>query len=84
MPKAREIEACHPYLQAQMAALEPEVVCLMGNVAAQAVLGKQGVASLRGKIFENRFLVTYHPAAVLRNRNLMEVFISDLKKAGEY
>jgi uracil-DNA glycosylase len=56
----------------------------MGNVAAQAVLGKQGVASLRGKIFENRFLVTYHPAAVLRNRNLMEVFISDLKKAGEY
>jgi uracil-DNA glycosylase len=84
MPKAREIEACHPYLQAQMAALEPRVVCLMGNVAAQAVLGKQGVASLRGKIFENRFLVTYHPAAVLRNRNLMEVFISDLKKAGEY
>jgi uracil-DNA glycosylase family 4 len=84
MPKAREIEACHPYLQAQIAALEPKVVCLMGNVAAQAVLGKQGVASLRGIIFENRFLVTYHPAAVLRNRNLMEVFISDLKKAGEY
>ena len=83
MPKAREIEACHPYLQAQIAALEPEVVCLMGNVAAQAVLAKKGVASLRGKIYENRFLVTYHPAAVLRNRNLMEVFISDLRSAGK-
>jgi DNA polymerase len=83
MPKASEIEACYPYLQAQIAALEPEVVCLMGNVASKAVLAKKGVATLRGKIYENRFLVTYHPAAVLRNRNLMEVFVSDLRKAGE-
>jgi DNA polymerase len=81
MPKAREIEACHAYLQAQMAALEPEVICLMGNTASKAVLGKNGIAMLRGKILDNRFLVTYHPAAVLRNRNLMEAFISDLKKA---
>jgi uracil-DNA glycosylase len=29
------------------------------------------------------FLVTYHPAAVLRNRNLMDEFVSDLKKASK-
>ncbi len=80
-PKRCEIDACNPYLMAQMEILSPNVVCLMGNVAAQTVLGSQGIAALRGKIFSGRFLVTFHPAAVLRNRNLMDAFISDLKKA---
>ncbi|MCX6668442.1 MAG: uracil-DNA glycosylase [Methanothrix sp.] len=80
-PKRHEIETCRPYLEAQMKVLNPRVVCLMGNVATQAVLGKQGVTSLRGQIWQDRFLVTYHPAAVLRNRNLMKDFVSDLRKA---
>jgi uracil-DNA glycosylase len=46
-------------------------------------LGIQGVTSLRGQILQDIFLVTYHPAAVLRNRNLMDEFVSDLKKASE-
>ena len=61
--------------------LHPEIICLMGNTATQAILGKQGVTILRGQILQDRFLVTYHPAAVLRNRNLMDEFVSDLKKA---
>jgi len=80
-PKHSEIAACHPYLEAQMKMLNPEVVCLMGNVAAQAILGMQGIAALRGRILHDRCLVTYHPAAVLRNKNLMDDFVSDLKKA---
>lgn len=80
-PKRCEIDACNPYLKAQMEVLNPKVVCLMGNVAAQTVLGSQGIATLRGKIFSGRFLVTFHPAAVLRNRNLMDAFISDLCRA---
>ncbi len=82
-PKSHEIERCCPYLEAQMNALNPRIVCLMGNVAIQAVLGKHGVTSLRGQIWNDRFLVTYHPAAVLRNRNLMKDFVSDLKVAKE-
>ncbi len=80
-PKRYEIEACHPYLEAQMKMLGPRIVCLMGNVATQAVLGMQGVTSMRGQILRDRFLITYHPAAVLRNGNLMTDFVSDLKKA---
>lgn len=80
-PKQWEIEACNPYLKAQMELVSPKAVCLMGNVAAQTVLGSQGIASLRGRIFEDRFLVTFHPAAVLRNRNLMDAFVLDLKRA---
>jgi uracil-DNA glycosylase len=79
-PKATEIRACLPYLWLQMKFISPRIVCLMGNVAAYAVLDKQGVNDLHGQIFQNRYLITFHPAAVLRNRNLMDAFISDLKK----
>jgi DNA polymerase len=81
-PKRREIDLCLPYLKAQMKALRPRVVCLMGNTALDAVLGLRGVTALRGRILQDRYLVTYHPAAVLRNRNLMDEFVSDLKMAG--
>jgi DNA polymerase len=82
-PKRREIDSCKPYLNSQIVILHPKVVCLMGNTATLAVLGIQGVTSLRGQILQDIFLVTYHPAAVLRNRNLMEEFVSDLKRARE-
>ena len=80
-PKAGEVKACIPYLMAQIDILKPDIVCLMGNVAAGAVLGMNGIASLRGQILHDRFLVTYHPAAVLRNINRMGDFVSDLKNA---
>jgi uracil-DNA glycosylase len=78
-PKKMEIDRCRPYLQSQIEILHPKVICLMGNTAAQAVLGRQGIADLRGRILQDRYLVTFHPAAVLRNRNLMNDFVSDLK-----
>ena len=81
-PKKAEIDQCRPYLLAQIDIIHPKIICLMGNTASLAILGKQGVTILRGQILQDRFLVTYHPAAVLRNRNLMEEFVSDLKKAG--
>lgn len=81
MPKRSEIESCRPYLEAQMQAVSPDVVCLMGNVACRAVLDVQGIAKLHGQILQDRFLVTYHPAAVLRNGNLMQDFVADLGKA---
>jgi uracil-DNA glycosylase family 4 len=80
-PKRWEIDACRPYLEAQMERVRPRVVCLMGNVASSAVLGKQGMASMHGRFFQDRFLVTYHPAAVLRNVKLMDTLVSDFKKA---
>ena len=81
-PKKAEVDQCRSYLQAQIDLLHPKIICLMGNTAALALIGRQGVTILRGQILQDRFLVTYHPAAVLRNRNLMEEFVSDLKMAG--
>lgn len=78
-PIKREIDQCRRYLETQIEIVRPNIICLMGNTAVQAVLGTQGIAQLRGRILRNRYLVTFHPAAVLRNRNLMNDFVSDLK-----
>jgi len=79
-PLKKETASCLPYLEAQMEIVRPKVVCLLGNTAAAAVLGRQGIQALRGRIWEERFAVTYHPAAVLRNKNLMADFVSDLER----
>jgi len=80
-PTKKEMEACRPYLEFQIELTRPKVVCLMGNVATRAVLNLEGVTSLRGRVFREIYLVTFHPAAVLRNGNLKEAFISDLLAA---
>jgi DNA polymerase len=79
-PKRSEVMACIPHLKEQIEAIDPDVICLMGNVASKALLGRTGVTKIHGEVFDDRFLVTFHPAAVLRNRRLEEQFISDLKK----
>jgi uracil-DNA glycosylase len=78
-PKAFEIRSCLPYLWLQIKIIDPKLICLMGNISASAVLNMQGITTLHGQIFRNRYLITFHPAAILRNRNLMEAFTTDLK-----
>jgi DNA polymerase len=82
-PKSFEIKACAPYLTSQMNLIQPKMICLLGNVAAKAVIGKTGVNELHGQVLNDRFMVTFHPAAVLRNKDLRELLVSDLKKLAE-
>lgn len=82
-PSEMEIRACMPYLRRQMELIRPSAICLMGNVPAKAVLGLQGVTALRGRIFDDLYLITFHPAAVLRNTGRMELFVSDLARLRE-
>ncbi|MCQ8903990.1 MAG: uracil-DNA glycosylase [Methanothrix sp.] len=79
-PTEEEIRACMPYLRKQIEIIRPSAICLLGNVPAKAILGVQGVTSLRGRIFDDLYLITFHPAAVLRNMSRMELFVSDLAK----
>ena len=69
-PGVGEVEACHPWLDAELAATRGRVVVAMGATAARALLGRNvAIASNRGTPFEvdgRTVLVTYHPSAVLR------------------
>ena len=73
-PEAAEMLACRPYLERQIALLQPRLIVLLGRAAVHAVLGGEGsLASLRGKTLSYRsgereipVLVSYHPAYLLR------------------
>ena len=70
-PLADEIATCLPYLQRQIALMQPRLIVALGKTAADALLGKQAsVDSLRGALHDYRgipLIITYHPAYLLRS-----------------
>jgi DNA polymerase len=69
-PNTAEIEACHPWLQAELDALESTVVVALGATAARSLLGKpvtiSAARSAPTPFGSRQLFVTYHPSAVLR------------------
>lgn len=91
-PAQREIEACGPWLEAELAALRPAVVVCLGATAARALLGRDAkVGALRGKLINRGVdlppaLVTFHPSYLLRlhgsdRAGAFEGFVHDLRQA---
>jgi DNA polymerase len=71
-PAPEEVATCRPFLAEQLRLLEPELILVLGNHAARAVLGAdRGITSLRGRIHRapdgRAVLPTFHPAYLLRN-----------------
>lgn len=73
LPQYDEIAACVPYLHRQIDLIKPKVILAMGGTAAQTLLNtKQSLGALRNQVHRFRgipLVVTYHPAALLRNPN---------------
>lgn len=70
-PYTKEVEACHPWLEAELRVVSPKVVVCLGSTAAQAVFGRPvHVQQERGAIVETpdglTALATVHPSAILR------------------
>ncbi|HJU91255.1 MAG TPA: uracil-DNA glycosylase family protein [Gemmatimonadaceae bacterium] len=72
-PRPEEVEACVPYLVRQVELIRPKVIVAFGTFAAQTLLNTtQGIGKLRGLLHRYHgipVIVTYHPAALLRNPN---------------
>jgi uracil-DNA glycosylase family 4 len=70
-PRPEEIEACRPYLQAQIELIDPLVIVTLGNFAMKLLLGTQeGIRRMRGRAYpygRGHLVPTYHPAAALRS-----------------
>jgi uracil-DNA glycosylase len=91
-PAQREIEACLPWLEAELSAIEPRVILCLGATAARAVMGgKVRVTEARGRPLHSplgkEVIVTIHPAYILRLRSGVEeafaLFVSDVEKAAK-
>jgi len=90
-PNALEISACRPWLDAEINAVKPQVVVLLGATAAQGILGNQfRVTKQRGQWLRSRIaplvMTTVHPSSILRapdddsRHEEMLKFVADLKK----
>jgi uracil-DNA glycosylase family protein len=94
-PSASEIAACRPWLAAETAALNADLIVCLGATAARSVFGREvRVTAERGKFLENSWakasLVTVHPSALLRvideqrRKVEWELFVQDLRKIQEW
>ena len=72
-PLPSEVDLCEPYLKTQLSLINPKLIVALGRVAACTILRtKEPLKNLRNQIFKYEgvdLLVTYHPAALLRNPN---------------
>ena len=82
-PLPEEIDACRPFLERQLAAIQPEFIVALGKVAAQTLLGSETrISRLRGRFHDYhgmRLLPTYHPAYLLRNPDKKRDVWEDMK-----
>lgn len=91
-PDRGEVEACRPWLEAEVAQVRPELILCLGATAAQSLLGRSfRVTRERGRVLESDLgptLATIHPSAVLRapdERDEMYAgLVADLRAAADY
>ncbi len=86
-PFAAEMDKCKPYLLKQIELVAPKLIVALGATAVEGLFNTTArMAALRGKVlkFQDRpVVITYHPAALLRNPGLENYFRSDLQFALE-
>jgi uracil-DNA glycosylase family 4 len=83
-PQPDEVAACRPYLERQIALVRPRLLVALGRIAAQTLLGNDlPIGRMRGQWFEVlgvALMVTYHPAALLRNPALKRPTWEDMQQ----
>ena len=93
-PNAIEIRACHPWLDAEIAAVTPQVIVALGATAAKSLFGPAvRVTVQRGRVLRTPLaeagFATVHPSSVLRapsdvRADAERAFVADLKKVARY
>ena len=87
-PKKLEYTTCIDlYLSRQIELIDPDIIGLLGNSAAYALIGKKNIKQIHGKTYElngRKYMALFHPAAALYSRKLLPQLKEDmiiLKKA---
>ena len=84
IPYQMEIDLCLPYLEKQLKLISPKLIVALGATAAHALLKlKTPLGNLRSKTWKWEgfdLLVTYHPAALLRNATLKRPAWEDFQR----
>ena len=84
-PQPAEVAMCEPYLHKQIDIIKPKLIICMGRIAGTNLLknGIDTLAKMRGNVYDFRgakVMVTYHPAALLRNPNWKAPALENLQQ----
>ncbi len=94
-PKPEEIVACAPYLDSQLAIIEPEVIVTLGSFSLSYIFHKFGlkpdkISKIHGRVFTvstisgvKRIISLYHPAVATYNPGMKEVLKEDFKQLAD-
>jgi uracil-DNA glycosylase len=87
-PTPEEASMCKPFLLREIAAVQPEVIVVLGNTAMRNLLDmKQGITKVRGQFQDYhgvKVMPTFHPAYLLRDPSKKQETWQDLKKVRDY
>jgi uracil-DNA glycosylase family 4 len=87
-PTDEEVTMCKPFLLREIAAVQPEVIVVLGNTATRNLLNtKVGITRLRGNFQDYqgvKVMPTFHPAYLLRDPSKKQETWQDLKKVRDY
>jgi uracil-DNA glycosylase family 4 len=90
-PLIEEIQACTPYLDAQLALIQPEIIATLGNFSLTYIFDKFGlpkdkISKIHGKVFTvstiagvQKIVPLYHPAVATYNPNMKGTLLDDFK-----
>ncbi len=83
-PQADEVAQCEPYLWKQLELIKPKIILCLGRISAQVLLKtSDSLTKLREQVHTYRgipLMVTFHPAALLRNPNWKRPTWEDVQK----
>ncbi len=87
-PTGEEASICKPFLQREIALVQPEVIVVLGNTAMKNLLGtREGITKVRGQFQDFKgikVMPTFHPAYLLRDPSKKRETWEDLKKVRDY
>jgi len=86
-PSQEEIRLSVPWLEREIGLVDPDIIVTLGNVSLKALLGKEAsVGQCHGRWQEwngRRLYPLYHPASILYNPSLREVYREDVVRLGQ-
>ena len=83
VPTEEERRSCIGYLESEIEAITPQIICVLGNTASNSVLGQGEITKNHGQLIERngrRYFLTFHPAAIIYNQELGSIMDSDIER----
>ena len=83
IPTEEERLSCREHLEKEIVAINPKIICILGNTASNSILGQAEITKNHGQTVEKNgrvYFLTFHPAAIIYNQELGAIMEQDIQK----